>query len=117
MIGMHKDTGKPLSGLEHLRQSVEDILRTAPATLVLLREYGSELFNLVDAPTNALVRARFVAATAASLDRWEPRLRTTRVIFDLTSSEQVQGGHISITMEGFYMPTGEPVLLQGILIR
>ena len=112
MQGMHKDTGKPLDGLEHLRQSVESILRTAPETLVLRREYGSELFNLLDAPTNALVRARFTAATAGALDRWEPRLKTTSVVF----SEPVQDGHVSITLEGYYMPTGEPVVLEGIQI-
>jgi phage baseplate assembly protein W len=116
MNGMHKDTGKPLRGLEHLRQSVEDILRTAPETLVIRREYGSELFSLIDAPTNAGVRARFTAATAGALDRWEPRLKTTRILFDLTNSEQVQGGHVSISLEGYYMPTGEPVVLEGIQI-
>jgi phage baseplate assembly protein W len=116
MIGMHKDTGKPLSGLEHLRQRVENILRTAPATLVILREYGSELFGLIDAPTSAAVRARFVAATAGALDRWEPELKTTRVLFDLSNSEQVRGGHVSISLEGYYMPTGEPVVLEGIQI-
>jgi hypothetical protein len=116
MNGMHKDTGKPLSGLEHLRQRVENILRTAPETLVLRREYGSELFGLIDAPTNAAVRARFVSATAGALERWEPELKTTRVLFDTVNSEQVQGGHVSITLEGYYMPTGEPVVLEGIQI-
>jgi hypothetical protein len=116
MNGMHKDTGKPLSGLEHLRQRVENILRTAPAALVLRREYGSELFRLIDAPINASVRARFVAATAGVLNRWEPELKTTRVLFDASNSEQVQGGSVSITLEGYYMPTGEPVVLQGIQI-
>jgi uncharacterized protein len=116
MNGMHKDTGKPLSGLDHLRQRVENILRTAPETLVLRREYGSELFALIDAPVNAVVRARFIAATAGALDRWEPELKTTSVIFDLSNSEQVRGGHVSITLEGYYMPTGEPVVLEGIQI-
>jgi len=116
MNGMHKDTGKPLSGLEHLRQSIEDILRTAPETLVIRREYGSALFSLIDAPTNATVRARFVAATAGALERWEPRLKTTRVSFDLSNSEQVRLGHVSITLEGYYTPTGEPVVLEGIQI-
>lgn len=116
MNGMHKDTGKPLSGLAHLRQRVETILRTAPETLVLRRDFGSGLFSLVDAPVNAAVRARFVAATAGALDRWEPELKTTRVQFDWSISEQVREGHVSITLEGYYMPTGEPAVLEGIQI-
>ena len=116
MNGMHKDTGKSLSGLDHLRQRVEDILRTAPETLVYRREYGSDLFGLIDAPTNPLIRARFTAATAGALARWEPELKTTRVIFDASDSEQVRDGHVSITLEGYYMPTGKPVVLEGIKI-
>ena len=116
MNGMHKDTGKSLSGLDHLRQRIEDILRTAPEVLVIRREYGSELFSLIDAPTNPQVRARFTAATSGALARWEPELKTTRVIFDVSSSEQVRSGHISITLEGYYMPTGKPVVLEGIKI-
>lgn len=30
MIGMDRRTGQPVSGLAHLRQSIEDILRARP---------------------------------------------------------------------------------------
>jgi len=116
MNGMHKDTGKPLSGLEHLRQRVEDILRTAPEALVLRRDYGSELFGLIDAPLTPEVLARLTAATAGALDKWEPELKTVSVVVGTEGSEQVRAGHYSITLSGYYMPTGEPVELEGIQI-
>ena len=48
MIGMSAVTGKPLEGLDHLRQSIADILSTPIGTRVGRREYGSLLAELVD---------------------------------------------------------------------
>ncbi len=52
MRGTDANTGKALSGLEHLRQSVRDILTTPIGTRVMRREYGSQLYALIDAPLN-----------------------------------------------------------------
>ena len=41
MIGMDRRTGLPLSGIEHLRQSIEDILTTPLGSRRMLPEYGS----------------------------------------------------------------------------
>ncbi|EOA7053639.1 baseplate assembly protein, partial [Escherichia coli] len=48
MIGIDSATGRYLHGNEHLRQSVTDILSTPVGSRVLLREYGSRLFSLLD---------------------------------------------------------------------
>ena len=80
MNGVNSRTGKRLSGSDHLRQSISDILSTPLGSRVLVRDYGSELFSLVDNPRDDLTRLRIVAATASALSRWEPRLRVTRVI-------------------------------------
>ncbi len=79
MTGMDAVTGKPLSGTAHLAQSMGDILSTPIGSVVMLRDYGSALFELVDAPGNALTRSRVYAATATALARWEPRIRVTRM--------------------------------------
>jgi phage baseplate assembly protein W len=52
MRGIDANTGKALSGLAHLRQSVTDILSTPIGSRVMRREYGSQLFRLIDAPLN-----------------------------------------------------------------
>ena len=80
MIGTNALTGQPLAGDAHLEQSVGDILATPIGTRVGLRDYGSDLFDLVDAPLNALTRLRVIAATAGAIARWEPRLKLTRVL-------------------------------------
>ena len=83
MNGVNCRTGKRLSGEVHLRQSVSDILNTPIGSRVMVREYGSHLFELVDSPRDDLLRLRIIAATATALSRWEPRLKvsTVRVTF------------------------------------
>ncbi|WP_454719324.1 GPW/gp25 family protein [Citrobacter freundii] len=79
MNGVNCRTGKRLSGVAHLRQSVSDILNTPIGSRVLVRDYGSRLFELVDSPRDDLLRLRVIAATATALARWEPRLRVSKV--------------------------------------
>jgi uncharacterized protein len=79
-IGLDRATGRGLAGvLEHLRQSVSDILTTPLGTRVLRRDYGSRLPDLLGAPLNQGTVVDAVAATADALARWEPRLTVTRV--------------------------------------
>ncbi|EMF6669770.1 GPW/gp25 family protein [Serratia marcescens] len=80
MNGVNNRTGKRLSGAAHLRQSVSDILNTPIGSRVLVRDYGSDLFSLVDNPRDDLTRLRIIAATASALARWEPRLTVKRVV-------------------------------------
>ncbi|MBF9190536.1 GPW/gp25 family protein, partial [Enterobacter hormaechei] len=75
MNGVNSRTGKRLSGSDHLRQSVSDILSTPVGSRVLIRDYGSDLFSLLDNPRDDLTRLRIIAATASALARWEPRLK------------------------------------------
>ncbi|WP_337846871.1 GPW/gp25 family protein [Sphingomonas sp.] len=74
-------TGKPLAGAAHIAQSVKDILATPIGTRVMLRDYGSMIFELMDRPANAATLMLLRAATAGALRRWEPRIRLTRVSF------------------------------------
>jgi phage baseplate assembly protein W len=76
---MDATSGKLSTGTGHLAQSIGDILSTPIGTRVMRRDYGSALFELIDAPANALTRSRIYAATATALARWEPRIRLTRV--------------------------------------
>jgi phage baseplate assembly protein W len=74
MQGMSRNDGKPLSGTDHIRQSVQDILTTPLGSRVMLTGYGSGLHKLVDHPENSITAVRVVMATALALSRWEPRI-------------------------------------------
>jgi phage baseplate assembly protein W len=50
MNGMDNLTGKSLADLAHLRQSIADILTTPIGSRVMRRDYGSRIFQRIDAP-------------------------------------------------------------------
>ena len=112
MRGTSAITGKTLDGLAHLRQSIRDILTTPVGSRVMRREYGSRLFDLVDNPLNDQTLVEIFAATAEAILRWEPRLRVTRV-----QAQALEQGKISIDLEAIYLPEGQPVFLDGIVVQ
>lgn len=79
MAGMARNTGAALDGLEHIRQSVLDILSTPVGTRVGRRDYGSLLPELVDQPMIAANILRIYAASAVAVSRNEDRIRLRRV--------------------------------------
>lgn len=111
MRGMDAATGRALDGHAHLRQSVRDVLTTPIGTRVMRRAYGSRLLELVDAPIGAGLGTALVAATAEALDRWEPRYRLRRV-----HVAGAAAGHVTLDLEGVYVPDGTPLRLDGIVV-
>ncbi len=105
MIGMDRRTGQPLSGLDHLRQSVEDILATPVGSRRMRPEYGSLLRRFVDLPVNEGWKSAVQAEVARSLQRWEPRLKLEQV-----QVVAVVGGRIDFKLSGDYL--GERQLLE-----
>lgn len=79
MIGMDRGTGKLIEGVDHLRQSIADILSTPLGTRVGRRDYGSRIPELLDQPLNDLTRIRVFAAAALALQRQERRARISRI--------------------------------------
>lgn len=79
MIGMNRHTGRKIEGAAHLAQSIYDILTTPKGSLVMLRDYGSELPNLIDQPLNGETMIDAYMATAEALDLWEPRIDLARI--------------------------------------
>lgn len=111
MRGTNATTGKPLSGLDHLRQSIRDILTTPVGSRVMRRDYGSRLFQLVDAPVNRRTIVDIYAATIEALLRWEPRITPRRV-----SIASAETGRVVIDLEATYTPTGDLITLDGITV-
>ena len=96
MIGMDRNTGKQLDGEAHIAQSITDILTTPIGTRVMREDYGSRLFELVDAPLTGGGRLLWLAATAGAIRRWEPRVLLKRVS---VSADGAAGG-VRLTLDG-----------------
>lgn len=133
MPGTNAETGKELTGLAHLRQSVRDILTTPIGTRVMRREYGSRLMELVDAPLTPATLTEIYAAAAEALGRWEPRLRVERIRASAAGGGNsaagggnpaglgsldggIAKGKVLIDLDGVYLPDGENVRIEGLLI-
>jgi len=95
---MDRTTGRRITGIAHLRQSIVDILTTPLGSRLERRTYGSILLSLMDAPANSITRLRCYAAIASALMNWEPRLRVTRVGLDFGP----EPGQATLALEGEY---------------
>lgn len=112
MIGVNQFTGKHLDGMEHLRQSITDILRTPIGTRVMRRDYGSKIPDLIDAPMTQENVIEIYAEIGKALARWEPRFRLTNV--RIISISDI--GQIELELTGNYIVNGRTITLQGIVL-
>lgn len=121
MTGLSRTTGRPIDSAAHIRQSVWDILSTPIGSCVLRRDYGSGLFDLIDANINGATLVQIYAAVATALRKWEPRLRLRRVFAEITPDEASEG-RVSISLEGEYMVAGatsaqmRTIRMEGLVI-
>lgn len=98
MIGVDRRTGQSLSGLDHLKQSIEDILTTPLGSRRMRPDYGSNLRRFVDLPVNDGWKSAVQAEVARALGRWEPRVQLERV-----KVVSVLDGQIGLELTGQYL--------------
>jgi phage baseplate assembly protein W len=111
MKGMNAVTGRSISGVEHLSQSIGKILSTPLGSCIQRRSFGSEVPDLIDAPSNGATQIRLYAAIATALMRWEPRLTVTRVQL-LTDTDAAFAGEQLVDIEGWTDERDELVSLR-----
>lgn len=109
MRGTSVATGQAVSGVDHLRQSVADILTTPIGSRLMRRDYGSDLPALIDQPDNAATQVRVYAAAATALMRWEPRLRLQKL-----RASRNRAGQLVLDVQGQYLDEGRAVTLEPI---
>ncbi len=100
--GFDRETGAMLSGFDHVRQSIGVILTTPIGSRVMRREFGSELFDLIDRPMTDQVILAIYSAAVMAIARWEPRYAVT----GCTITGAQADGTLSLEMTGVYYPRG-----------
>ena len=108
-LGMNQQDGTRLTELDHMRQSVRDILLTPVGSRLMRREYGSLIPNLMDEAQNRATRLRVMAATYGALCRWEPRIRLTTI--NITSASD---GSMVVDLSGVCTDGGPVNLSVGL---
>lgn len=77
--GMNRQSGRTIAGRAHLAQSIHDILTTPKGALVMLRDYGSDLPEVIDQPLTGETLIEAYQAVAEALALWEPRIDLARI--------------------------------------
>lgn len=115
MSGMNNKTGAALDGLAHVRQSIADILTTPIGSRVMRRDYGSDLFRLIDSPINEATLVRIYAATGDAIRKWEPRVSVEQ-INARALPDHAADGKLAIDLEVEYLPEGRTLTLEGLIV-
>jgi len=108
-----KNTGANISNLEHLKQSIADILITPLGSRLKRRDYGSALPFMVDQPTNASTLVRLYVAIATAIRRHEPRFQVTHVNVAVGAAP----GQIIYRLEGIAVLAGRKINTQKLEIE
>lgn len=75
------------------------------------RGYGCDLFFMIDQPMNRGTISAMRAEAFRALDEQEPRIRIRSIA--IASAEP---GEVIIDIEGDYLPDGQAIKLEGIVI-
>ena len=108
---MNINDGKNISEINHLKQSISNILTTPIGSRTMRRDYGSNLFNKIDHPVNGELIAEIYLDIVESLFIWEPRFE-----LDQVAVQNIENGKITIDLEGSFLSNGEKITLENIEI-
>lgn len=106
-LGMNSQTGLSISEVEHIRQSVRDILVTPVGSRVMRREYGSLLSQMIDQPQTPALRLQIMAACYSAIQKWEPRISLTTITFERSDTD----GGLYVDITGTRTETSMPFSL------
>ena len=96
--GMDAATGKSISGLDHLRQSLRDIVMTPTQQRVMRRDYGNDVHEEIDSPGTEELLLKLYVQIATALEKWEPRFTLLQI-----STNQDSNGKYLFSFEGDYL--------------
>lgn len=78
-LGMNRSDGLTVTDLEHISQSIGDILRTPVGSRVMRRDYGSLLASMIDQPQTPALELQIKVACYMAVLKWEPRVTLSSV--------------------------------------
>ena len=100
MLGLDKQTGRALSGWEHVIQSLEIIFSTRFHERVMLRYFGSLIPHMLGENMVERTMLKFFYSVAVAIELWEPRFRLVHIEIN----EMNRQGFMSFRLDGIYYP-------------
>jgi hypothetical protein len=108
---MNINTGKTISEIAHIKQSIANILTTPIGSRIMRRNYGSRIFEKIDNPINGELIAEIYSDVVEALFIWEPRFEVEQV-----TVQSIKKGKITIDLEGSFLKEGKKIVLENIEI-
>ncbi|MCP3940520.1 MAG: phage baseplate protein [Desulfobacteraceae bacterium] len=106
---MNRRTGKAISGIPCLEQSIEDILSTRIGSRIMRKNYGSRIYDFIDAPINQVTTILIYAAIAEALFVWEPRIEILKIQASIKKP-----GQWTFDLTFNYLASGQKITSEGI---
>ena len=75
LVGVDRRTGQAISGIDHLHQSIEDLITTRVGSRVIRPEYGSHLPAMVDMGISPGLASAYQAEVSRAIQRWDAAVR------------------------------------------
>jgi hypothetical protein len=130
MSGLSRGTGVALAEMDHIRQSIQDILQTLPGERVMRRDYGCWVRALIDAPLDPVTIMDIYQAVVGAINRWEPRVLVQSVGLDeaggVTGATGAAGpartdrvtadGRLILSIAVRHRATGQAIRLAGMTV-
>ena len=114
MSYISRHSGKEINEVDHVRESIIDILSTRKKSRVMLMEYGSDIWELIDRPISRELIADLKMAIATAIDRWENRVKVGQVVINL---ENIDKGILLTDLTLTYLPTDQVLKFKEVPLQ
>jgi Phage baseplate assembly protein W len=86
-----------VTGMDRIRQSIEQILDTEPGERIMLPEFGCGLRRYLMEPNTLTTRTAIAKDVEGALARWEPRIQLTEV--SVTPGDQPELAWVQVSYQ------------------
>ena len=99
-VGLNAETGRVLTGWDHVLQSLQDIFTTQFGTRVVREWYGSFVPALLGQNLTTQGVVPWFSAVCSAIEQWEPRYRVSQIQIESATRD----GRLFFFIDGEFMP-------------
>lgn len=103
---MSRTNGHQLSEMDHIKQSITDILTTPIGSRIMRRDYGSMIADLIDQPKSEVLVLKLFSAIYTAITKWE-----NRVSIEYIKVVDASNGSLVIDLEAIYLIKNQTINL------
>jgi phage baseplate assembly protein W len=109
MMGTDRYTGKLLTGEAYFRQAISFVLGTPIGSMVMQRDFGSNLFKLLGPAINGEFQLKALSYTSEAVQKWLPQIKIHN-----TAIKMAQNHVFEADIEYRILPKSDTKLIEGL---